>query len=463
VETAARGTGSVRPGAGLSCRILRDSSLDRALDEFSPLPVLGGTVAAVRTLAADPETSTAEIVATIERDEAFATNILRVANSAGRARRFPAHSVHQAVAILGRDELRRLAIAARTYQFLEAVPGNGRVSRGQMHLHAVAVASYSEAVAQRCGASVDTAHLAGLLHDVGKLVLPLAFGEEEVEAIALEYPNGVRRAEAERARLGVDHAYVGALLAGRSNAGDEVFEAITYHHGGRSGQDSPTREAACVQIANCVVNMLGGFDPDHELLHAATARLELSVDVLDELAEEVSGASAVRSTDPLVKRVRRLERLAQTDALTGLANRRHWLEEVEAILAAGAEGSIVICDIDRFKQVNDEHGHEAGDAVLTQVGAILAERGFVGRLGGDEFAVWIPGETTVAEAAAAYLIDAVERAFGDGRFSIGLSLGIASSPACGTTPVELLRAADGALYDAKAAGRGRARVAVAAA
>jgi diguanylate cyclase (GGDEF)-like protein/putative nucleotidyltransferase with HDIG domain len=446
---------------GLCWPIPHDSqrSLDQALDRFSPLPVLTGTVAAVRALAADPETSNEEICATIEQDEAFAANVLRVANSALLARRFPARSVGQAIAILGRDELRRLALAARTYQFLEAVPGNGRVSRGQMHLHAIAVASYSEAVAQRCGASVDIAHLAGLLHDVGKLVLPLAFGEEEMEEISLEFPNGVRRAEAEREHLGVDHAYVGALLAGRSNAGDDVYAAITFHHGGRSGQDSPTPEAACVQIANCLVNMLAGAEPDAELLHAATARVELPVTVLDELAEEVAGASAVGMIDPLVKRIRRLERLAQTDALTGLANRRHWLEEVEAILAAGAVGSIVICDIDRFKQVNDEHGHEAGDAVLTRVGEILAERGFAGRLGGDEFAVWVAGATAVAQDAAAYLLDAVERAFDDGRFTVGISLGIASAPASGTTPVELLRAADGALYDAKADGRGRARVA----
>jgi diguanylate cyclase (GGDEF)-like protein/putative nucleotidyltransferase with HDIG domain len=330
-----------------------------------------------------------------------------------------------------------------------------------MHLHAITVASYSEAVAQRAGAAVDVAHLAGLLHDVGKLVLPLAFGEEEMEAITLEFPNGVRRAAAEREQLGVDHAYVGALLAGRSNAGDDVFEAITFHHGGRSGQDSPTPEAACVQIANCVVNMLAGAEPDAELLHEATARIGLPVTVLDELAEEVAGASAFGMIDPLVKRVRRLEQLAQTDALTGLANRRHWLEELERILAGGAEGSVLICDIDRFKQVNDEHGHEAGDAVLTQVGGILAERGFVGRLGGDEFALWVPGAPVAAELAAGYLLDAVERANGEGGITIGISLGIAPSPACGTTPVELLRAADGALYDAKAAGRGRAVVAAA--
>jgi len=326
-----------------------------------------------------------------------------------------------------------------------------------MHLHAVAVASYSEAVARRCGAILDTAHLAGLLHDVGKLVLSLAFGERAVESIALEFPNGSLRAAAERERLGVDHAYAGALLAGRSNAGDDVFEAITFHHGGRSGQESPTPESACVQIANCIVNMLAGFEPDPELLHVATERIGLPPTVLDDVAEEVAGAAVRGILDPLVRRVRTLERLAQTDVLTGLANRRHWLEEVGGMLAAGAQGSVAICDLDRFKQVNDEHGHEAGDEVLTQVARLLSECGLAGRLGGDEFALWIAGGIDAAESAAEQPITAVERAFG-GRYPVGISLGIAPAPEAGETPIDLLRAADGALYEAKAAGRGTARV-----
>jgi diguanylate cyclase (GGDEF)-like protein/putative nucleotidyltransferase with HDIG domain len=449
-----------RPERGLCWAIARrpTTAIEQALDELGPLPVLTGTVASVRALATDPESSNEELVAAIEQDEAFAANVLRIANSASFARRFPATSLRHAIVILGRNELQRLAVAAQTYQFLQQVPGNGRIARGQMHLHALAVSSYAEAVARRCGASVDTAHLAGLLHDVGKLVLPVAFGESESESIALEFPNGSLRAAAERERLGVDHAYAGALLAGRSNTSDDVFEAITFHHGGRSGQESPTPEAACVQIGNCVVNMLAGFEPDLELLHVATMRVGLSPTVLDEVAEEVAGAAVHGVLDPLVKRVRTLERLAQTDALTGLANRRHWLEQVKAELTAAASGAVVICDLDRFKGVNDVYGHEAGDEVLMQFSRLLPEHGFAGRLGGDEFAIWIGGDVAVAEEAAALLIEVVQRTF-DERYRLGLSLGIAPAPDCGETPIDLLRAADHALYEAKAAGRGRARVA----
>src|SRR4051812_14989459 len=230
--------------------------VERAIEELGPLPVLTGTVAAVRALASDTESSTEELVATIEQDEAFAANVLRVANSAWATRRMPTKTIRQAVMLVGRAELIRLALAARTYQFLEQAKGAGRVSRGQMHLHALAVASYAGAAAERSGADVDVAYLAGLLHDVGKLVLPLAFGEDEIDAIAMEHPTGVRRAQLELARLGVDHGFAGALLADRSSAGGEVFEAIAFHHGGRSCDESPSPEAACVQIANCLAGML---------------------------------------------------------------------------------------------------------------------------------------------------------------------------------------------------------------
>src|SRR5689334_1763711 len=138
--------------------------LEEALAELGPLPVLSGTVASVRSLANDQESSTEEIVATIEQDEAFAANVLQVANSAWASRRQPTKTIRQAVTLLGRTELVRLAVAARTYQCLEQAPGNGGISRGQMHLHAIAVAAYATATAELCGADQDTAHLAGLLH-----------------------------------------------------------------------------------------------------------------------------------------------------------------------------------------------------------------------------------------------------------------------------------------------------------
>ncbi len=81
--------------------------------------------------------------------------------------------------------------------------------------------------------------------------------------------------------------------------------------------------------------------------------------------------------------------VAHTDDLTGLHNRRSWLDTVRRELEAGTEGALLLCDVDGFKDVNDAHGHRAGDLVLTEVARVLARHGVAGRLGGDEFGLWV--------------------------------------------------------------------------
>src|ERR1700741_4737786 len=100
-----------------------DPRVHDALRRIGPLPVLGGTVARVRTLADDPHGSTSDLVAAIESDEAFAANLLRYANSAANARPIRARTIRQAVTLLGRRALARIAVEAEAYRFLERLPG----------------------------------------------------------------------------------------------------------------------------------------------------------------------------------------------------------------------------------------------------------------------------------------------------------------------------------------------------
>ena len=79
----------------------------------------------------------------IESDEAFAANLLRYANSAANARPIRARTIRQAVTLLGRRALVRIALEAATYRFLERFPGGAHLSRGQLHVHAVTVAAYA--------------------------------------------------------------------------------------------------------------------------------------------------------------------------------------------------------------------------------------------------------------------------------------------------------------------------------
>lgn len=156
----------------------------------------------------------------------------------------------------------------------------------------------------------------------------------------------------------------------------------------------------------------------------------------------------------------RLERLASTDALTGLANRRSFDEVLDSELARAlrTDGrlSVVLIDIDRFKLLNDTHGHIAGDAVLRAVGAALRscarDYDTITRFGGEEFAAILPGcSSRLARQVAERLRQAVEAA--DTRTPVTASCGVATWPYDGLDAVSVLQAADRALYAAKNAGR----------
>ncbi len=440
--------------------------LDRTIEDIGPLPVLSGTVARVRELAADPDATTPQLVAVIDGDEAFSANLLRYANSAAYARPLRARTIHQAVTMVGRDALARIAVEAATYSLLEQLPGAGGRSRGAMHLHAVSVASCGVEIAQRTGASVDVTHLAGLLHDIGKLVLPLAFGAEAVDEIARERASGTPRVTLERERLGVDHAYAGALLVDQEGSRGELFQTISFHHGGLPGPECPTAEAACVQLGNVVVGMLAGEEADQELVHVALEQLGQAPALLDEVAEAAlpKQNAPAPGADGLAARIASLERLASTDELTGLANRREWLARTRTRLAAGEEGAVLVCDVDRFKQINDRVGHLTADLVLTEIARVLGRHGDAGRLGGDEFSLWIAcdADPDAAHQAATAIVDEVGvRLPGDGELpAVTVSIGAALCTEHGRELTNLLEAADTALYAAKEAGRARAALAV---
>ena len=168
---------------------------------------------------------------------------------------------------------------------------------------------------------------------------------------------------------------------------------------------------------------------------------------------------------------RKLEdsRLAEYDSLTGLANRHRMTRRLESTLsaykAAKRSCTLMMLDLDKFKQVNDMMGHPAGDEVLRQVAQrlqrVIGERGEIGRLGGDEFQVILPDLDDRGKLGelAAKVIQIVSQPYPveDGRAIIGTSIGLAIAPYDGVEREEIVRAADLALYAAKNGGRGAFR------
>jgi diguanylate cyclase (GGDEF)-like protein/putative nucleotidyltransferase with HDIG domain len=440
-----------------------DGRLVAAVAQIGQLPVLDRTVQRVLALCRDDESSTGELIAVLEQDAAFAANLLRFANSAYAARPVPVRTIRQAVTMAGRVAVGRLGVEAATCRFLEKAPGNGRASVGLMHVHASAVASCSLELAQRSGAAMEVAHLGGLLHDIGKLVMPLAFGEKALDEIAARAPSGPARVALERERFGCDHALAGAMLANASKVDAAVVAAILGHH---DPDAAVTRETACVQVANAVVGMLSGTDPDPLLLERALAILRLDAAVLDDIAVFAgsgppTSAAAAPGDDPATSRMAALEAEASTDELTGLANRRHWNRRAKARLQRPG-GVVMLCDIDRFKRVNDKNGHAVGDLVLSEIARILSHHGLAGRLGGDELVLLAHLPWREAEALGERIIDEVREAFPPGSirgWNAGISIGIAVADPGERDIGVLLKAADEALYEAKRSGRGRVVVA----
>ncbi len=180
----------------------------------------------------------------------------------------------------------------------------------------------------------------------------------------------------------------------------------------------------------------------------------------------------------LLGRVQRRQRDTQrdlaastlTDRLTGLYNYGTFSDylhnEVTKVDRYGGELSLLMLDLDHFKQFNDRHGHEAGNALLRRLGAtiggLVREADVAARYGGEEFAVLIRGEESDGYELAERLRRAVERVDvelrGGERAAVTISAGVATYPAGAADETELIKAADAALYESKRRGRNRVTI-----
>lgn len=200
---------------------------------------------------------------------------------------------------------------------------------------------------------------------------------------------------------------------------------------------------------------------------AAMLRLSDYCDVIQLIAKDVSAERQAKAD--LLAANRRLERLATTDELTKLFNVRYFRSELarehERCARHKKSYAIILCDIDHFKNFNDQNGHVAGDSALQLAAAVLQGRArdndILARYGGEEFVVLCP--ETNAEQAEIFA-EALRRKIEETNFPHGdkqplgrvtLSLGVAAFPANGKTSAEVLHHADEALYACKHAGRNR--------
>lgn len=222
--------------------------------------------------------------------------------------------------------------------------------------------------------------------------------------------------------------------------------------------------------------------------HAATFERDLETSAAELRTSEAALEDLLRITADMIERTRESERqlaetthevqslrrelasmseAARTDALTGLANRRALEDRFDWLQKSGMIFSVAICDVDRFKAVNDSHGHGVGDRVLKAVAGILKASSaghFVGRYGGEEFVVLLGG---VRAPAAAALMDEARRELAERHFrlrdteeplgQVTFSAGVVEARP-GESWSETVGRADTMLYRAKESGRNRIEV-----
>jgi diguanylate cyclase len=222
----------------------------------------------------------------------------------------------------------------------------------------------------------------------------------------------------------------------------------------------------------------GAMDRVSQALARTIKEDKVTADVLNRVAATVVsvGTYRVRSSKRAISRMDesrseintlraeliKARALANTDPLTGLANRRSFDEKLASNFSMAKRFSLILLDIDFFKRVNDVHGHSTGDQVLKAVADIfrsaLRAGTFAARTGGEEFAIILQGgsdkETALVGERVRMAVEKTPIAKGDEKLSITISLGAALSSDAGTSRA-LYEAADAALYRSKAAGRNR--------
>jgi diguanylate cyclase (GGDEF)-like protein len=487
-----------------------------ALVDCREVPTPPAAALRILELRSDPDSGVRELAEVVESDPALVLKILSTANSAFYSRGNEVTSVERAISLMGRNSVITITLA---FSVASSIPADGTISGVSMAAywnHSIITAAAARALAAEVAPGLGgEAFLIGLISGMGRVVLALAAGPE-YQPVA-EANDGWPSYEAERASIGLSSAAVSAQLLRSWAMPASLCAAIEAIEDPSSAEDEEVRQLASIaRVAQSIAKFYldeGDAADLRDLISDATANNvpgDALDAVLDSIREHVSDVAAqlnlnvsaddyaatiAKARSQLVEQALQTnemwhqerdqrERLEQTqatyeaearrDPLTGLANRRAFSEQMELQLSFRLRAETVIhkpmgvimIDVDHFKSVNDTHGHDVGDQVLKQLAETLGgstrDDETMARFGGEEFVLLAPmaNQEQLAIAAERFRqsIEDIEIPLPGGEtLRITASFGVATlqTPESVDDGDKLLKAADEALYEAKAGGRNR--------
>ncbi len=225
------------------------------IKKIDELPSMPSVITQLIELTSDPDSDIDEIIGLIEKDQSLTAKLLKLCNSSYYGLSRQVSSLRSAVVLLGFKTVYKMVVALGTAVFFKRdVPGYG-LSGMDMWRHSLGAAIGAELVAARVNREkTQAAYTAGLLHDVGKLVLT-HYVDHELDRILAHVEKGHTFIEAEQEVIGMDHGLIGGRLARQWKFPDPLVEAIKYHHQPQLASSDPEL-TAFAHIGNVVSNSI---------------------------------------------------------------------------------------------------------------------------------------------------------------------------------------------------------------